>query len=253
MGKKLRKIKPKKSKKKKIFIILMILVLLGVGGYYGYNYYNSRIAKKKVTVKVLDSIDNYGYSISDRDSALFKTEYDKLKKILNEKEIDEKAYAEEVARLFIIDLYTMSTKINKYDVGGKEFFYNTKVEMYNTKVMDTIYSLLEDDTYGDRKQELPQVKSIETKEVLEDTYRFVEDVTINPNTNTRSCDEGFEVSKNNSNKCVKEVDKAYIVKLTWDYTNDMGYDTEGSVVLAKENENKWSVVEYKPSLTAFDK
>ena len=254
MGKKLRKIKPKKSKKTKtIIIVIILLILLGVGGYFGYNYYSSLHGKKKITVKVLDSIDDYGYSVSDRDSSLFKEEYEKLKKVLNEKEIDEKAYAEQVAKLFIIDLYSINSKINKYDVGGREYFYNTKVDMFDLKVMDTIYSNLEDDTFGDRKQELPIVKSIEIKDTNEDTYRFIESVTVDPSTNARSCKDGYTVSKNDNSKCVKDVDKVYVINLEWSYETDMGYDKKGSIVVAKEDGNRWSVVEYQPKLNAFKK
>ena len=252
MSKKLRKIKTKKSNKAKIIIIvLIVLVLLGTGGYFGYRYYLSLHGKKKIDVKVLDTIDNYGYSISDRDSELFKKEYEALKKILNKEEIDEKGYAEQVAKLFIIDLYTLSSKVNKYDVGGREFFYNTKVDMYDLKVMDTLYSNVQDDTYGDRKQDLPTVKAIEVKDTNEDVYTFIEDITVDETTNARSCREGFEVSKTASNKCVKDVDKVYVVNMVWTYENDMGYDNEGSVVVAKEDGNMWSIVEYQPKLDAF--
>ncbi len=252
MSKKLRKIKPKKkSNWKIILIVLIILIILGVGGYFGYNYYTSLHTKKKVTIKVLDSIDSYGYSISDRDSELYKEEYEKLKKILNEEVINDKDYAEEVAKMFIIDLYTISTKVNKYDVGGREFFYNTKVDMYDLKVMDTMYANLQDDTYGDRKQELPIVKSIIVKDTTEDVYKFIEDIAVNEANDTRACREGFEVSSNDRSKCVKDVDKVYVINLEWEYSKDMGYDKVGSVVVAKEDGNRWSVVEYQPKLDAF--
>ena len=252
MAKKLRKIKTKKNGRiKTIIIVLVLLIILGLGGYFGYKYFNSLHAKKKINVKVLDSIDNYGYSISDRDSDLFKSEYDKLKKILNEKEVNDKDYAEQVARMFIVDLYTISSKINKYDVGGREYFYNTKVDMYDLKVMDTLYSTLEDDTYGDRKQDLPTVKSITTKDINEDTYKLIEEVIVNESTGAKSCRDGLEISKNDTSKCVKDMEKVYVINIEWDYVKDMGYDDEGSVVVAKEDGNRWSVVEYKPKLNAF--
>ncbi len=251
MSKKLRKIKPKKSKKVKIIVIILILIILGVGGYFGYNYLSSSNGKKKITVKVLDSIEEYGYSIKDRDSELFKNEYEVLKKILNEKELDEKAYAEQVAKMFIIDLYSINSKINKYDVGGRDYFYNTKVDMYDLKVMDTIYSNLLDDTYGDRKQDLPEVKSIEIKDTKEDTYTFVENVIVDESTGASSCPTNFTRSKNNNSKCVKDVDKVYVINLEWDYVSDMGYDDKASVIVAKEDGKRWSVVEYKPKLDAF--
>ena len=225
MSKKLRKIKTKKNK--------------------------SLHTKKKITVKVLDSIEEYGYSIKDRDSELFKKEYEELKKILNEKEIDEKKYSEQVAKMFIIDLYTINSKVNKYDVGGRDYFYNTKVDMYDSKVMDTLYSNVQDDTYGDRKQELPIVKSIELKDTSEDSYVFIDNVIVDDVTGVKSCVEGYTISKNDNTKCVKEVDKVYVINLEWDYDKDMGYDNKGSVVVAKEDGKRWSVVEYKPKLDAF--
>lgn len=251
MSKKLRKIKTKKNKSLKIVLIIIILLAIGVGCYFGYGYYKSLHTKKKITVKVLDSIEEYGYSIKDRDSELFKKEYEELKNILNEKVIDEKKYSEQVAKMFVIDLYTINSKVNKYDVGGRDYFYNTKVDMFDSKVMDTLYSNVQDDTYGDRKQELPVVKSIELKSTSEDSYIFIDNVIVDDVTGVKSCVEGYTISKNDNTKCVKEVDKVYVINLEWDYDKDMGYDNKGSVVVAKEDGKRWSVVEYKPKLDAF--
>ena len=52
-----------------------------------------------------------------------KTEFDVLKANLESDTIDEEAYALSIAKLFIIDLYTMNNKINKYDIGGIEYVY----------------------------------------------------------------------------------------------------------------------------------
>ncbi len=251
MSKKLRKIKTKKSKKKVVLIVLIVLLVVGALGFLGYTYI-FKDNKKKVNIRVVDSIDKYGYSISDKDSKYYKDEFAKLKEILKKKNVDEKEYSTMVARLFVIDLYTMSTKINKYDVGGREYFYNTRVDMYDLKVMDTIYNTMNDNTYGDRKQELPEITKVKTESVKESTYRFIEDAEVNNETNVKGCRDGFEISKNNNSKCVKDVDKVYVVELTMEYKKDLDYDTEASVVVAKEeNSNRWSVVEYKPELGAF--
>jgi hypothetical protein len=45
----------------------------------------------------------------------------------------------------------------------------------------------------------------------------------------------------------KEVD-AYVVKLKWDYIEDMGYDTEASIVLCEEEGIRISVVDFQPTL-----
>ncbi len=239
--KELRKIKPKKSKKK-VLLILVIILLLGVGGYFTYNFLKNP-KDEKINVKILDSIEKYGYYVDDRDSKLYKEEFNKLKEVLNAKELDTEKYSEYVARLFVIDLYSLNSKINKYDVGGKAFFNSTKEEMFKTKVMDTLYSTMQDDSYGKRTQELPEVSSVETVSINEDSYIFIEQLDNN------TCPEEF--TKNNNGKCVKEVEKVYVVELKWKYTKDMGYDDEGSIVVAPDTNNKWSVVEYKPKLGAF--
>ena len=176
--------KLKKKKKKNKLWILLLLVILIVGGLLFYNFKlkkNNNTPKNVVTVKVVYSLDDYGYSI--------------------------------------IDLYTMSTKLNKYDVGGTEYFYKDKAEMYSKKVMDTLYSTLIDDTYGDRKQTLPEVSSVEVVSTEKTTYLVDE-----------------------------EKKDGYLVKLKISYVSDMGYDDEASVVVVKEDGARWSVVDYQPTL-----
>lgn len=219
-----RKVKTEKKKKKskiKIIIVIILLLLVCVGGFFGYKkFFKKEPNKKPVAVKVLDHLEEYGYSISDRDTKYYKEEFESLKKLLNSKDVDEKEYATFVARLFVNDLYTMSSKINKYDVGGTEFYYKDNVTMFNKKVMDTIYATLLDDTYGDRKQDLIEVNNVETVSVEETNYLV-----------------GNE-----------KVD-GYLVKLKWTYVSDMGYDDEGSVVVVKEHEGpRWSVVDFQPTL-----
>ena len=129
-------------------------------------------------------------------------------------------YATEVARMFVIDLYTLDTKVNKYDVGGIEYFYKDKRDMYSQKVIDTLYKTMIDNSYGDRKQTLPEVKSIETVSTEETKYLLG-----------------------------KEVVDGYLVKVTWTYKEDLGYDDEGSIIVVRDNgSNKLSVVDFQPTL-----
>ena len=91
--------------------------------------------------------------------------------------------------------------------------------MFENKVMDTLYSNLLDNTYGDRKQALPEVKSVEIVSTEETKYKIGE-----------------------------EEKSAFLVKLKWTYVKDMGYDDEGSVVLCKEDGVRVSVVDFQPTL-----
>jgi hypothetical protein len=222
-----RKVKTEKQKKRKFgkillyfCVIVLAIGILGGTGYFVFKYLSKDDEPKKqaVEVVVLDSLDEYGYSLSDSDTDLFKEEYNVLKDILNEDKIKEDEFAKQVAKLFVIDLYTMSSKTNKLDVGGSEYFYLNKVSMFEKKVMDTLYANLLDNTYGDRKQELPEVNGVEVVSI--DPMKYTVDGTTK---------DGF------------------LVKLKWTYKVDMGYDSQGSVVLCKEDGIRMSVVDYQPT------
>ena len=227
-----RKVMTEKKKKKNIFkkifltlFIVALLVFIGlvIAGAFHKGPLKGWFKGKEnvpIEIKVLDEVKDYGYKISDRDTAYYKEEFAKLKEIINEKEVDEKKYSEYVARMFVNDLYTMSTKVNKYDVGGIEYYHVDDLDDFTKSVMENIYKTMLDDTYGTREQKLPEVKSIETVSVNETTYKL--------GTNTV---------------------KAYEVKLKWTYVNDMGYDTQGTVIVVQQNgTEKWSVVDFQPKL-----
>ncbi len=213
--------KDRKNKRKKIFfMIVLFLAVLAIGGFCIWKFVINKSSPSAAVIKVLDnSLEEYGYLLNDKDSKYFKNEYDELKKILQSSEINEEQYVTKIARLFVIDLYTLSTKMNKYDVGGTEFYFANKKAMLEQKAMDTLYSTIADNTYGDRKQELPEINNVETISTEKTTY----------NLNDEKVD-------------------AYLVKLKWTYVKDMGYDKEASIILCKENDKRWSVVDLQPTL-----
>lgn len=220
MARKIKTEQEKKRAKKKAILIFILIVIVGIGIFLGYKYiFKNDDPKKVVEVKELDNLTEYGYILTDKDSKYFETEYEVLKKILTSSTVDEKEYATQVAKMFTIDLYTMSTKINKYDVGGLEYYYADKKSMFEKKVMDTLYSTLLDDTYGDRDQILPEVTNVEVVSTEDTTYMLGEN----------------------------EV-KGYLVKIKITYDSDMGYDDEASLVVCKEDGIRWSVVDFQPTL-----
>ena len=154
----------KKRRKRGIIIILVILVLLGVGGYFGYKYIDKKLHPTAVEVKELDKVEtkgyDYGYRLTDLDSKYYQEEFKKLKEILTKDDINFDDYATQMAKCFAIDLYTMSTKLNKYDIGGQEFMYSEDQENYGKYIINNTYDHLIDNTFGDRKQDLPEVTSV---------------------------------------------------------------------------------------------
>ena len=210
----------KKNIGKKVLLALLVILLIGGAGFLIWNIVNKKEQPKTVVeIKELDNLEEYKYALTDKDSKYFKSEYEVLKEILTSDSIDEEKYVTQVAKMFTIDLYTLSTKVNKYDIGGLEYYYVTKKDMFEQKVMDTLYSTLLDDTYGDRKQVLPEVTNLETVSTEKTTYLLGEE----------------------------EVD-AYLVKLKITYATDLGYDEEASIVVCKEEGIRWSVVDFQPTL-----
>ena len=147
--------------------ILFTVVVIGVVSLIGYGAFklldtSKPEEKPKEVVKVNEQeIEGYGIFIDDSDTTLYRNEFQTLKTNLTSEEINYDEYAKSVAKMFIIDLYTIKNKINKYDVGGIDFIYKSAKENYITNVTDTLYKYVEDDTKGEREQQLPAVKSIE--------------------------------------------------------------------------------------------
>ena len=164
-------------------------------------------------VKVVDSIENFSYTLDDRDTELMKNTYNELKEVLNN-DIDYEKYAELLAKLFVIDLFTMNNKVNRYDVGSTEYVYPDSVDNFKTNVEDTIYKTMENNSNGKRKQDLPEVKSITLEEITEDTYEIGE-----------------------------ETYDSYVVSLGWEYVTDYGYDDTATITLIELNDQLY-VTEY---------
>lgn len=188
-----------------ILIILTIIILI-LMQFKGKN-------ENKPKYKEIDVIKGYNYELEDRDTKLMQDIFKKLKLELSKDIIDYNLYAEYLSELFIVDLFTMNNKDNKYDVGSSEYVLDDVKENYLINVEDTIYKYLVEK--NNRKEEYPIVKSI-TKETIENTeYKF-----------------------NN------ETYEAYKVTLNWEYENDNEYDKKGIVTLIKKD-NKLFVVTFE--------
>ena len=213
--------KKKKSKLKGIIITAIIVGLLVGGGFALYKFvFKKEEVKPIVEVKELDNLKEYGYVLNDRDGEYFKKEFEALKGIVNQEEVNIDEYTSQVAKMFVIDLYTMNNKVNKYDIGGNEYFYVDKKVMFEQKVIDTLYNSLLDNTYGDRTQTLPEVSNVEVLSNTESTYKLGD----------------------------KEV-KSYVITMNISYVTDMGYDKEATVTVCQEGDTvRWSVVDFQSNI-----
>ena len=159
------------SKKNKIILFIVIIVIL----LFGICWFIKTKDKKELptnTVEVIDNVSNYNYELEDRDTEIYKENFLKLKEVLGQEEIDYELYTSYVAKLFLIDVYTINNKISKYDVGGLEFIYPTDREKFQNKLMDTMYKLVQDDGNNNRKQNLPEVTDVVLSNPTKTTYKL---------------------------------------------------------------------------------
>lgn len=202
------------KKKYKYPLLLLILVIIVIVGLILFKLFFAKDEVKN-NVKVIDSIVDFSYTLDERDTKLMKDNYQELKNILKEREIDYDEYAKVLAKLFVIDLFTMDNKINKYDVACLEYVYPDNLENFKTNVEDTIYKLVEDNTYGKRTEKLSIVNNVEITNEEESTFKINEE----------------EVP-------------SYVVTLNWTYDKDLGYDKNAKITMIRKDK-KLYVVEYK--------
>ena len=208
----------RKKYKVGMMLIAILIILVSIIGISKIFLKKDTESKPKVETKIISNIEKYGYTLDDRDTKYMKETFKELESILNIDEINKEEYAKVLSKLFIIDFYTLSNKINKYDVGSLEYILNDKVEMFKNKAMDTIYSDIIDNTYKDRVQELPEITNVEILEIKKSK---------------------FELNK--------EEKESYKITLKFSYKKDLGYDKEGTLHII-ENNNKLEVALYNPKI-----
>ncbi len=201
--------RPKKKKKLALVGILFLLVIAIIIGVIIYNSFFKKNNKKAVVVK---EISEYGYKLEKRDTKLMVDTFNELDTILSADDIDYQKYAECLSKLFVIDLYTISNKIDTYDVGGVEYIYPDDVDEYKYNVMGTLYNYI--GYIDNRDVKLPEVKKIESIESSETTFDYNE-----------------------------ETYDAYDVKIKWDYVKDLGYDEQAEITVFKVD-NKLYIGEF---------
>ena len=203
----------KMKKKYKLLLCILVICIIVIIGLLVVKNIGKETPKNDV--KVIDSIVDFSYTLDERDSNLMKDTYKNLKKELSSKDINYEEYSKLIAELFIIDLYTIDNKVNKYDVADLEYVYPDNLDNFKLNVQDTLYKNIEDNTYGKRTEKLPIVSSIEVLDIKQSTFKLKEE----------------------------DVD-SYVVSLKWNYEQDLGYDKEGIITLVKKDKKVY-VVEYK--------
>lgn len=187
-----------------------MILIYSVGGIYYIEYVYKD--NNEPVVKNLAEIEGYPYSLKSNACKLYIDEFNILKDNL-ENNYNEEEYIKSISKLYIIDLYSLKNKLNKYDINV-DFIYPDIVSNYRLNIENTLYKYLENNSDGNRNQELPVVSNVIIDEIL---------------------DEKYSLNKENV-PCKK-------VKVTIEYENDLGYDKSGTITLVKQDKYYY-IVEY---------
>ena len=198
----------KKQIKKSALMIIILTILISIGLYF--------LLFSKSTggllVRSKDKTVKFDYTLDKDNTNLMKENFKELKDILANDNINYEDYAKTLAKLFIIDLYTIDNKKSMYDVGSLEYVYDK--ENFKTRCQNTLYKGLNDKSTR-KNNEYPIVESI----------------------NIDSFENGEFIYNDNKYE-------SYEITLSWDYKKDLGYDKKGKVTIIKI-EDKLYVVSYE--------
>lgn len=198
----------KKQIKKSALMIIILTILISIGLYF--------LLFSKSTggllVRSKDKTVKFDYTLDKDNTNLMKENFKELKDILANDNINYEDYAKTLAKLFIIDLYTIDNKKSMYDVGSLEYVYDK--ENFKTRCQNTLYKGLNDKSTR-KNNEYPIVESINIDSFENGEFTY------------------------NDNKY-----ESYEITLSWNYKKDLGYDKKGKVTIIKI-EDKLYVVSYE--------
>lgn len=202
-----------KNKKKRIIVTILVVILVVLLIAFAVNIGKDDNKDKKP--KVVDEIKKFSYTVSETDTKLFKDTFKKLKETLSKDEVDNKEYAKLISELFVIDFYTLDNKKTKNDVGGVQFVYEKHKTDFVDKAREGMYKQVKSNLDNNRKQNLPEVETVEVTSVEEVVPSAI-----------------FE-SEEFANVTEAE---AYEIKLNWTYKNNDNFQTEATIVVVKDGD-----------------
>lgn len=197
-------VKKKRRIRVNLILTLIVVVLVGIMIYCIFDIFGDIKSNSQNSVEILDKIEGYDYELNKNDSAYFESLFSDLKKTLEEEKVDEEAYASLICQLFVVDFYSLDSAINKNDVGGIQFVYSAYQNDFVSKAKTSVYNYVENNIYGDRKQELPMVTEVSIDSIEQEEYSFDNDI---------------------------EDSNAYVVTVSVSYSKDLEYPTEVELVL----------------------
>jgi len=194
-----------KKKTKRIIIALLIILVIGAIALLAIYFNNKPTVRES---KILKEIPEYGYILRDSHSKEYQKLFHELADILSKDPVDQEQYVTLISKMFIIDFYSLNSKVANTDVGGTDFIYQPIIGNFLENATNTIYKYVENNIYGQRTQKgLPTVKSVEIVSINQESFEYVDT-------------EGND----------QEDEEAFVVSVRWTYTEDNDYQTEAILV-----------------------
>lgn len=209
-----------KFRKDNLFILLLVIFLIALLIIL-FSLVKKTFKKssgKVEDVKVVDTIDNFEYSLEDNKTDYYKKLFNELKEILSSDNVNEEEYAKIITKLFVADFYDLNSKSSKSDIGGTKFIHSDFQSQFEKKAKskEGIYYYVKNNLEGNRKQELPKVKNVEVVSLKKSVFNFEK---------------------------IKD-DNAFVVDVSITYEKDLGYQKNVTITLIHNNK-KLEIVEIK--------
>lgn len=205
----------KLKKKVKITLYIILLLIVAFTGVFVYKKFYDKPDDIK-EVKVVNKVEKYGYSLKESKPAKYKEMFKELKEILSKDKVDEEEYVKKISEMFIYDFYSLNDKVAKTDIGGTDFVYNEVLENFIQNAQNTYYKYIESNIYNNRKQSLPVVATISIDNVEKKAFAYGD----------------------------KTDEEAYVVDVSWTYTDDQFSDYQNKATLVFIHDDiKLSLVE----------
>lgn len=198
----------KLKKKVKLLIIVLVTILLVVGiAIIAVKVADKQNEPKVKEVKVLKSIKEYGYELTENKPEKYKKMFKELEDILRKDTVSDEEYVKKAAEMFVYDFYSLEDKTAKTDVGGVNFVLPEALPNFLANAEDTYYKYVESNLYGERKQILPIVDTVTLVSTTPTEYVY----------NTKKY-------------------TAYEIKTTWTYTDTKfsNYQSSATLIFVKD-------------------
>ncbi len=202
--------KKRKLNKKRIILFLLLIILVFFSITLAKNAFKPKPETKGP--KIINEIN--GYELREDANSYYKNVFNELKEVLSKSKLNEEEYAKIISKLFISDVLTLENKISHTDVGGVQFIYEPFRNDFILIASESLYNHIENNLYGNRKQELPNVSNVEIISLEKQSFEYLDKVD----------------------------DNAYLITAKIEYIKNMDYPDEVSIILIHNN-NKLEVAE----------